>query len=186
MQCLPFWIHSQGSAVYVFLAPRSGILILFCKHVLALQGLPAKIMRAKAQGSATASPTPGEPGAASPPSDHASAQVNGAAGTPLGGVQAAAAQQMPKAPPDEADGELQCIRALPYAFLWNTKRAHAFAYGACRPRLCPASCSDMGKEFLGLWDLYSTFCMMGRVPFKKQRCTASKPAHACALPMLCR
>ena len=72
-----------------------------------MQALPAQVMRAKAQGSATAGLT-AEPSAASPPSDRATAQANGVAGTPLEGLQAAAAQQTPKALPDEPDGELQC------------------------------------------------------------------------------
>ena len=79
------------------------------RHMFVLQALSAQVLRAKAQGSATARPAPEEAGAASPPSDRAVAQGNGVAGTPLKGVQAAATQQMPKALPNEADGELQCI-----------------------------------------------------------------------------
>ena len=131
----PFWPHSRGSTGCLFLAPRLANVVWCCRHVLVLQALPAQVMRANAQGSATVTPTPKEPGAASPPSDRAIAQANGVAGTPLGGVQAAAAQPMPKALPDEADGELQCIVCSITYLSVDTKHAHPFSWRMLSPSL---------------------------------------------------
>ena len=131
----PFWPHSRGSTVCFFLALRFVIVLWFRRHVLVLQALPAQVMQAKVQGSATARPTPKEPGAASPPSDHAVAQANGVAGTPLRGMQAAAAQHISKALPDEADGELQCIVCRVTCLSVDTEHAHSFLWDMSSPSL---------------------------------------------------